>query len=273
MSLIQAIILGIVQGLTEFLPISSSAHLVIVPYLLNWSLDPTQAFVFDVLVQLGTLTAVLVYFWKDLVSIVTSMISGLKEHSFDEKPEGKLGWMIILATIPAGLAGLLLKSNVEAAFNSPSLTSLMLLVTAGLLVTGEILSKKTRPAEAMTPLDALIVGLFQALSVFPGISRSGATITGGLLRHFKREDAARVSFLMTIPIMLAAGLLAMVDLFAIPALASFLPIVVVGFIVAAIVGYFAIRWFMGFLRQKNLYPFAIYCAMLALITLIITYVR
>ena len=273
MSLIQAIILGIVQGLTEFLPISSSAHLVLVPYLLNWSLDPTQAFVFDVLVQLGTLTAVLVYFWKDLVTIVTGMISGLKEHNFDEKPEGKLGWMIILATIPAGLAGLLLKDSVEAAFNSPQLTGLMLLVTAALLVAGELLSKKTRSAEAMTPLDAIVIGVFQALSIFPGISRSGATITGGLLRHFKREDAARVSFLMAIPIMLAAGLLAMVDLFAIPALVSFLPMVVVGFIIAAIVGYFAIRWFMGFLRQKNLYPFAIYCAMLALITLIITYVR
>jgi undecaprenyl-diphosphatase len=149
----------------------------------------------------------------------------------------------------------------------------MLLVTAALLVAGELLSKKTRSAETMTLLDAIVIGVFQALSIFPGISRSGATITGGLLRHFKREDAARVSFLMAIPIMLAAGLLAMLDLLAIPALASFLPIVVVGFIVAAIVGYFAIRWFMVFLRNRNLYPFAIYCAALSALTLIVTYAR
>ena len=273
MSFIQAIILGVVQGLTEFLPISSSAHLVLVPYLLNWTIDPTQAFVFNVLVQLGTLAAVFVYFWKDFSHIVHDMFTGLAEHNLNEKPEGRLGWLIVLATIPAGLAGLLLKSKVEAAFNSPLLTGAMLLVTAALLVAGELLSKKTRAAEAMTPLDAVVIGLFQAISIFPGVSRSGATITGGLLRNFKREDAARVSFLMAIPIMLAAGLLAMLDLFAIPALASFLPVMLAGFVVAAIVGYFAIRWFMGFLRQKNLYPFAIYCVAIALVTIIVTYVR
>lgn len=273
MSFFQAIILGIVQGLTEFLPISSSAHLVLVPYLLSWSLDATQAFVFDVLVQLGTLVAVFIYFWKDIVHILHDMFSGLKEHNLKEKPEGRLGWLIVLATIPAGLAGLLLKDKVEAAFNSPLLTGSMLLVTSTLLIIGEILSKKSRTAEAMTPLDAIIVGLFQALSIFPGISRSGATITGGLLRNFKREDAARVSFLMAIPIMLAAGLLAMLDLTSIPAIASFLPVLIIGFIISAIVGYFAIRWFMGFLHQKNLYPFAIYCSALALVTIIVNYVR
>jgi len=168
MSFFQAIVLGIVQGLTEFLPISSSAHLVLVPYLLNWSLDANQAFVFDVLVQLGTLVAVFIYFWKDIVHILHDMFSGLKEHNFKEKPEGRLGWLIVLATIPAGLAGLLLKDKVEAAFNSPLLTGSMLLVTSTLLIIGEMLSKKSRTAEAMTPLDDNHRGAFPSTFYLSG---------------------------------------------------------------------------------------------------------
>src|SRR5690606_32390760 len=144
MNFIQAIILGIVQGLTEFLPISSSAHLVIVPYLLNWTLDPNKAFVFDVLVQLGTLVAVIIYFWKDLVAIFRSVLQGLKEKAPFKDTHSRLGWYIILGTIPAGLAGILLKDKVKAAFSSPVITAVLLSGTAILLVLAELLSKKEK---------------------------------------------------------------------------------------------------------------------------------
>ncbi|MFZ3069953.1 MAG: undecaprenyl-diphosphatase UppP [Anaerolineaceae bacterium] len=273
MTFIQSIILGIVQGLTEFLPISSSAHLVLVPYLLNWNLAPAEAFVFDVLVQLGTLVAVIVYFWKDLVTLFKAMVAGVKTHQPLQQADSRLGWLIVLATIPAGLAGLLLKDKVEAAFSNPVLTAVMLFVTAVLLTLSEVLSKKTRGSRDMQPKDALIIGLFQAVSIFPGISRSGSTISGSLLRGFKRQDAARVSFLMAVPIMSAAGLLAVIDLFSMPAPAGFLPVVIVGFLVAMVVGYLSIRWFMGFLKQNTLLPFAVYCGLLSVIVILVTYAR
>ena len=207
MSFFQALIQGIVQGLTEFLPVSSSAHLVIVPYLLNWDLDPEKAFIFNVLVQLGTLVAVIIYFWKDLVSIVTTTLQGLKEKQAFATSERRLGWYIILGTIPAGLAGLILKSKVEETFSSPTLTAVLLFVTAILLSLAEILSKKEKELDQLTWLDSLVIGIFQALAIFPGISRSGATVAGGLFKGYTRETAARFSFLLSVPIMLAAGLL------------------------------------------------------------------
>lgn len=144
MTLFQSILLGIVQGLTEFLPISSSAHLVIVPYLLNWQIPPEQAFVFDVLVQVATLVAVIAYFWKDLVAIARSVMQGIIQKAPFAKSEARLGWLLILASIPAGLFGLLVKNAVELAFNSPVTTSLFLLVTAGLLVVAELIGKRKR---------------------------------------------------------------------------------------------------------------------------------
>ena len=273
MSIFQAFVLGIVQGLTEFLPVSSSAHLVIVPYLLNWNLNGNEAFVFDVLVQLGTLAAVIVYFWKDLVSIFKAMVSGIKSKQLLQEQDSRLGWMILLATIPAGLAGLLLKDKVEAAFSDPVQAAIMLFVTAILLTTAEILSKKTRVPAEIQPKDSLVIGLFQAASIFPGISRSGATISGGLLSGFKRQDAARISFLMSIPIMAAAGLLSLIDLFSLPSLEGMLPTILVGFLTSMAVGYLAIRWFMGLLKEKTLFPFALYCGLLSVIVILVAYAR
>jgi len=273
MTVIQAVILGIVQGLTEFLPVSSSAHLVLVPFLLNWQLDPTQAFVFDVLVQLGTLGAVIAYFWKDLLEILKAWISGIRSRQPFAETNSRLGWLVILATIPAGLAGLLLKDTVESAFSDPMLTAMMLFVTAVLLTLSELLTKKTRETAQLTWLDSLIIGLFQAASIFPGISRSGATISGGLFRGLKRQDAARFSFLLAIPIMTAAGVMALKDLFAVPGLVSMLPVVVVGFVIAGLVGYFVIRWFLGFLRTRSLLPFALYCALVSAAVLLVMGIR
>jgi len=273
MTVIQALILGIVQGLTEFLPVSSSAHLVLVPFLLNWKLDPTQAFVFDVLVQLGTLAAVIAYFWKDLLAILKAWAAGIRARQPFAEADSRLGWLVILATIPAGLAGLLLKDKVEAAFSDPMLTSVMLFITAVLLTLSEVFSKKTRETAQLSWLDSFIIGVFQAVAIFPGISRSGATISGALFRGLKRQDAARFSFLLAIPIMTAAGVLALKDLLAVPGLAAFLPVVLLGGIVAGLVGYFVIRWFLTFLKTRNMLPFALYCALVAVAVLLVMGIR
>lgn len=273
MTILQAILLGIVQGLTEFLPVSSSAHLVIIPFLLGWQISAGTAFVFDVLVQLGTLVAVIIYFWKDLIGILKGFFEGLWTRQPFKAPQSRLGWYILLATIPAGIFGLLIKDQVEAAFNSPLATGIFLLVTAVILVIAERLSKLNRTLDNLNWWDALWVGIFQAISVFPGISRSGSTMTGGLLRNLDRPSAARFSFLMSIPIMLAAGLLATLDLLAIPDLSLYIAPVVIGFLVAAIVGYLSIRWLLSYLTRHSFYAFAIYCVGAGLLTILVFVLR
>ena len=269
MTILQSIILGIVQGLTEFIPVSSSAHLVLVPYWFGWTFPADQVFIFDVLVQLGTLLAVIIYFWKDLITIIRAVIHGIMIRKPFEDVNARLGWLVIVATIPAGFAGLFLKDLVEETFNSPMTTALLLLGTSAMLILAEIFGRQRSTLKEMGWLDAFIVGIFQAISIFPGISRSGSTITGGLLRKLDRSSAARFSFLMSIPIMAAAGVLAISDLVAVPHLASFLPMVAAGFISAAIVGFLSIKWLLRFLRNHSLFGFAIYCVCIWLVTFMI----
>jgi undecaprenyl-diphosphatase len=273
MSLLEAIILGIVQGLTEFLPVSSSAHLVLVPFLMGWSLPEDQVFVFDVLVQLGTLLAVIVYFWKDLLAIITGFVRALLRGQPFGDPSARMGWYLILATIPAGLFGVLVKDQVEAAFSSPPLTAVFLFVTASLLIFSERMGKRTRGLDQINWKDALWIGTAQALSVFPGISRSGSTIAGGISRDLERPAAARFAFLMSIPIMLAAGLLAALDLAEVPNLGNFLPLIAAGFITSSVVGYLAIRWLLSYLMRHSLNAFAYYCIAIATLTLIVYALR
>ncbi len=273
MSIFQSILLGIVQGLTEFLPISSSAHLVLVPFWLNWQLPAEESFIFNVLVQMGTLAAVIIYFWKDLISIISAAIKGLLAGKPFEDPSSRLGWWIVLGTIPAAIFGILIKDQVEAAFASPLLTGMFLLVTAVLLILAEWIGKRQKTLQEMTWLDALVIGVFQAVSVFPGISRSGATITGGMFRKFTRPEAARYSFLLSIPIMLGAGGYATKDLLGLPSLGTFLPTVLVGLLVAGVVGYLSIRWLLRYLTNHSFYGFAIYCILVGLLTLLVNVIR
>ena len=269
MTLIQSIILGIVQGLTEFLPISSSAHLVLIPHLLGWSLPEAQVFPFDVLVQLGTLVAVILYFWSDLWKILKAFFQGLVARKPFEDPNARMGWYLILASIPAGFSGILLKDKVEAAFNDPNATAYFLFGTAALLILAEMLGKRTRSLTGMKWFDALWMGLFQAMSIFPGISRSGSTIAGGMTRNLDRPSAARFSFLMSIPVMLGAGLVSITDVIKMPDLGSFLPILLVGFVAALLVGYLSIHWLLSFLNKRSFYLFAAYCVLLGAVALIV----
>jgi len=264
MTFFQSIVLGIIQGASEFLPISSSGHLVLVPYFFSWDIDPQEAFIFNILVQVATLSAVIIYYWKDLVSILKAFILGIvRKKPFDDI-NSRLGWYLIIATVPAGLAAVLFKETFEKAFSDPRSAAFFLLVTSLLLITGELLGKRIRKLESLTWLDSLIIGIFQTLALFPGISRSGSTIAGGLVMKFDRSASARLSFLMAVPVMSAAGLLALIDLVQSPELLSNIPVYLAGFLTSAIVGYFAIRWFIGYLSRQSLYIFAGYCAVLSL---------
>jgi len=267
MSILQSIILGIIQGITEFLPISSSGHLVIVPYLLRWDIPDADAFIFNILVQVASLLAVLIYFRNDLIVITRAWFVSLANRRPFADPNARQGWLLILATIPGGLIGLGLKSTIERAFASPTTAAFFLLITAGLLLIAEQVGKRTKKRADLNWIDAVWIGISQGLAVFPGISRSGATITGGMARQLDRPAAARFSFLMSVPVMLAAGLLASIDLINMPASASLLGTYIPGFLASAVVGYLSIRWLIGYLTHRPLYVFAIYCGALGLFVL------
>ena len=264
MTVIQAFLLGIIQGLTEFIPVSSTAHLLISQTILKIPADDAM-FSFLVIVQLGTIVSLIVFYWKDLLSIAKATFDFRRST-----PERDLGFYIIIATIPALLAGYLLKDAVETLFKQPMLEASIRLFSAAILLTlAELLTKKNRALPSMTWLDALIVGLFQIIAVFPGASRSGSTISGGMFRGFDRPSAARFAFLMSVPVMLAAGGYEMLDVLKMPNLSEFLPLLAVGFITAAIVGWFAIKWLIDYLSKRSLYVFALYCAVVGTIILIL----
>jgi undecaprenyl-diphosphatase len=258
-----AFLLGVVQGLTEFIPISSTGHLLIAQQLLGIPAS-TATFAFLVLVQVGTLVSLIVYFWKDLLALVKAFFA----RPFSTQ-ENRLAWFIIIAAVPALLAGFLLKGAVEALFTVPLLEAgIRLLTAAALLAAAEYFGRKSRQLASMTWLDALIVGLFQILAVFPGASRSGSTISGGMLRGLDRPSAARFAFLLAVPVMLAAGAYESLDVLKLPNLGSFLPILAIGFVTAAVVGWFAIRWLLRYLSGHSLYVFTIYCTVVGLLCLV-----
>ncbi len=262
MTYLQAIVLGIVQGLTEFIPVSSSGHLVLVPHLLGWQFSHAQAFVFDVLVQWGTLFAVFIYFRTDLVTIGLAFARGLVRGRPFADADSRMGWYLILATLPAVVVGLAAKDLIESAFASPRATGIFLLGTALLLVIAEKVGHRNRSMDQVNWVDALWIGCSQVLALLPGISRSGATIAGGMTRHLDRSSAARFSFLMSVPVMVGAGVLAFRDLAELPAADSFLLPLLAGFMAALVSGYIAIRWLLAYLSNHSLYGFAVYCALL-----------
>jgi undecaprenyl-diphosphatase len=267
MTIIYATLLGIVQGLTEFIPVSSTAHLLIAEKLLGIPSDD-NTFAFSVIIQLGTVFALLAFFWKDIWQIVEAFFQGLKNRKPFENLHARLGWLIIVATIPALAAGFFLKDVVENRFSDPfTQAGIRLLVTALLLTAVEYFNKNTRSLESATWLDALTVGFFQVLAVFPGASRSGSTIAGGMLRGFDRPAAARFAFLMSAPILLAAGGYEIKHVAELPNTAELLPYLVTGFISAAIVGWVSIKWLLEYLNKHSLYIFAAYCGVVGVLVL------
>jgi undecaprenyl-diphosphatase len=265
-SLLRALVLGIVQGVTEFLPISSSGHLVLVPWLLRWE-NPGLAF--DAMLHLGTLCAVVAFFWRDLRDLVVAGLASIKERSLGEDPRRKLAWCLVLGTVPAAVIGFVFNDLAEALFAAPVCAGALLLVTGALLAICERRGRLVAGLEAIGWTDALVVGFAQALAIAPGISRSGATMSAGLWRGLRREAAARFSFLLSTPIILGAGLYKLKDL-GDTALAAESPVVLVaGFLAAVISGFLSIKFLLGYLRKGRLYPFAIYCWVAGLTTLLV----
>jgi len=270
MTLFQALLLGIIQGLTEFIPVSSTAHLLIGQNLLGVESRPL-VFSFLVIVQLGTVLSLIIYFWDDLWVVTKDFLTSLRNFrsfkDFGSLPvNARLGWYIIFATIPAALIGYFLRDTVEQLFRSPLLGASIRLFTAAILMTvAEKLGKRFRHLDKMNSLDAFIIGAFQVLAIFPGASRSGATISGGMLRGLTREAAARFAFLMSVPIMLGVGVYESFGAFQQVGFTDFLPALIVGFVSAAIVGWLAVKWLLAYLSKNSLYSFAIYCASLGII--------
>ncbi|HRV92922.1 MAG TPA: undecaprenyl-diphosphatase UppP [Anaerolineae bacterium] len=270
MDLLQAFILGLVQGATEYIPVSSSAHLILVPWFLGW---PDPSFEFEVLVQWGTLVGVFIFFWQDIWAIARGVLQGLAQRQPLATFEARLGWFVVIATIPAVVLGLLFKDFFEAAFAAPAVAGGLLILTAILLTVAEYFGSRAKELENLTWLDALIIGFWQAAAIMPGISRSGATIGGAVIQGFNRPAAARFSFLMSIPALFGAGLVALVDLLGEGTLAAQLPAITVGFIAAAVSGYICIRWLLHYLQRHSLYVFAIYCAALSILSIVVGLMR
>lgn len=270
MDIFQAIILGIVQGATEFLPISSSAHLVLIPWMLGWD---KPSLTFDLMTHYGTLLAVIIYYRSDLWNIIKGVLQGLREGKPFGNPSAKLGWLIVLSTIPAVLIGYFFEEPLEALFGAPFYVAVELLITGLILWFSETLGKRQRSLESMTWWDSFWMGIGQAIAISPGISRSGATIATGLVRGLDRASAARFSFLMSIPVIFGAGLLKLSDFAETGISGDTLTLFFAGGVTAAIVGYIAIAYLIRYLTNNSLRIFAIYCWLFGGACIVLSYAR
>ena len=287
MELWQAIILGIVQGLTEFLPISSSGHLIIFPWLFGWD---TGGLAFDASLHLGTLAAVLVYFRHELLNLIRAIPYALSKPlpilkgasgSEDRDIWARLGLIIVIMSIPGGIVGVLFASQVEDFFHTNenstraiAVIAAMLIIVGLLMLLGERAGKHEKNLRQVTVVDAIVVGLGQALAaLLPGTSRSGATITAGLFRGLTRPEAARLSFLGGVPLIAAAGLMSFVDALREGMSGSELSNFIAGGVAAAVVGFFAVSGLIRFLQKQSTFVFVVYRVLFGIFLLIMLVVR
>jgi undecaprenyl-diphosphatase len=265
LDLLQAFVLGIVQGATEYLPVSSSAHLAIAPWLFGW---PKPSFAFDVLVQLGTLVGVVLYYRRQLHEILSAVLAGLRTGAPFGTQAARDGWYLVVATIPAVVIGALIKDSVEEAWGSITHVLVELAMNGLLLIAAEAVRRRRTLDKDIDLKRSVFIGCWQALAILPAISRSGATIAGAMIAGVDKQRAADFSFLMSIPVMLGAGVLAMKDLVDKPgAVAAEGPAIAIGFVAAAVSGYFVIRWFLAFLRRFSLAWFGLYCLVVSAVAL------
>lgn len=270
MPIYQAIVLAIVQGFTEFLPISSSAHLFLVPWLLGW---PDQGLDFDIALHIGTLAAVLIYFFKDWLQI-SAQAFGLNYGDDPElKQSPRLLWYLVLASIPAGLFGLKFKDEIETTLRSPFVMGTMLVLIGILLWFAERYSKRTRHIGELTLGDTLLIGTSQALALIPGTSRSGITISTGLFRGLTHSAAARFSFLLSTPVIAASGLKAIYDLKKHGLNEGMLAPFFIGIIVSGVVGLAVIAFFLKVIRKHGLTPFIAYRIIFGIFVVALAFVR
>jgi undecaprenyl-diphosphatase len=264
LSWLQAIVLGISQGLTEFLPISSTAHTLIVSKLLGWP-DPGAAF--TAVSQIGTELAVVLYFRRDIARILKAWLGSLLNSSLRSDPDAKMGWYVIIGTIPIGVAGLLFKSSIETTARNLWLVAGALIVMGALLGVADKFAKHTKDESELGAKNAVLFGFGQALALIPGVSRSGATITAGLAMGYRRDVVARYSFLLAIPAVFASAALTAGDISS----DSFVnwPATIVATGVAFVVGYFVIASLMKYLQTRTFLPFVIYRIALGSVLLVL----
>lgn len=260
MDLIQAVLYGIIQGLTEFLPISSTAHLRIAPALLGWK-DPGAAF--TAVIQLGTILAVLIYFAKDLGTDLKAWAQSISDKSKRETPEAKMGWAVFWGTIPVVILGLALHNKIETTFRSLYVIAFSMIVMGVVMLLAENQGKRNREVEQVEPKDGVVVGIWQALALIPGMSRSGSTISGALFRGFDRPAAAKFSFLLSIPSITAAGIYEAIK--ARKELGDIMVPTLVATVVSFVVGYWSIAFLMNYLKKKGIGPFVIYRIVLGIV--------
>lgn len=287
MNIILAIIFGIIQGLTEYIPISSSAHLIIVPWLFGWHDPALTSLSFDVALHLGTLVAVIWFFAADWVCLIHAGLASLVERKIGDNPDRKLAWLLVIGCIPGGIAGLLAENKIDQLFHQPNIPikpvaiivlGIIIASLALVLFVAERLARHTREMNSLTLKDVIIIGLAQALAVFPGVSRSGSTIAAGLALNLKREAAARFSFLLSAPIIAGAGLKSVWDMFQQYRMGgafglSELILFPFGFVAAAISGYFCIKYLLRYLQKNSTDPFVYYRWGLAILIIIIAIIR
>lgn len=276
MSWFESLILGLVQGLTEFLPVSSSAHLRLTAAFSGWE-DPGAAF--TAITQIGTETAVLIYFRKDIGRILSAWTRSLTDKEMRRDQDARMGWLVIVGSIPIGVLGVTLKDQIEGPFRDLRLTAAMLIGMGIVLGVADRLAardesggrhraaKQRKDLGDLTVKDGLIYGICQALALIPGVSRSGATISGGLFMGYRREAAARYSFLLAIPAVLASGLFELKDA-ADGGHVSWGP-TVFATVIAFVTGYAVIAWFMKFISTKSFMPFVWYRIALGIVIIVL----
>jgi undecaprenyl-diphosphatase len=262
MTLLQAAAYGLVQGLGEFLPISSSAHLVLVPWLFGW-VDP--GLTFDIALHVGTLVAVVIYFWRDWQRLIVKGITDAKSI------EGRLFWYLVVATIPGGIGGFLLEKKAETSFRNPILIALMLIIMGAALYAADRWGRKKREMKDMTLPTSFAIGISQVLAIIPGVSRSGITITAGLAEGLTREYAARFSFLLSTPIILGAALVKMPHLVTHPA--EITGGFIIGISVSCLAGIASIGLLLRYVRTRSFLPFVIYRFALGAFVIILAMIR
>ena len=263
MSWLEAVVLGIIQGLTEFLPISSSAHLRISAALIGWD-DPGAAF--TAVTQLGTETAVLIYFRRDIGNILSAWTRSLANPDLRSHPDARMGWLVILGSVPIGILGLLFEEQIDSAFRDLRLTALMLIVFGVLLGIADRVGAKRRTLDQLTVRHGIAYGLAQALALIPGVSRSGGTITAGMLLGYRREAATRYAFLLAVPAVFASGLYKLTDIG--DGATAWGP-TVIATLVAFAVGFVVIAWLMRFISSRSYMPFVAYRLALGMLLIIL----
>ena len=264
MSALEAIVLGLVQGLTEFLPISSSGHLRIVPALLGWD-DPGAGF--TAVIQLGTMAAVLLYFRRDLVEIARAWIRELRVPMRERSHQANLGWFILLGTIPISIFGFVFQDQIESGARDLYLIGSALILFSFVMLLAERVGSKARPIEELNVRDGWFIGFAQALALIPGVSRSGATISAGLLRGFDRTAAARYSFLLSVPAVVLSGLFELGEIGGEDGAST--GATVIATLVAFASGYAAIAWLLRYLADHTLYVFVAYRIPLGILVLVL----